>query len=271
MLTYIKQYSDLHLDQYARAGVKLWEPKGDPAADKKTALILAGDLWEGTRPLMHAEESWLSKLAERYRYIIIVLGNHDFWGETLNKLPTKFKNMIKDMQLNNVYLLDNESIDLEGVRFVGGTLWTDFNKMDPLTMWRAKDYMNDYRKIRVLKNDQYLKLSANDILTEHRKTKDVIFNNAKKDEETRKIVCVTHHSPSFQSLDDQYKHVGDANGYYHSELGDEIVDTEIDFWIHGHTHVPKDYMIGNTRIINNAVGYYPFESTGYEMDFLITL
>jgi len=271
MLTYIKPFSDFHLNCYARAGQKLWVPKGDPAADKKTALILAGDLWEGTRPLMHAEESWLAPLAERYRYVIIVLGNHDYWGETLNKFTEKFKNMIKDMHLNNVYLLDDEAITLEGVRFVGGTLWTDFNKQDPFTMWRAKEHMNDYRYIRFLRGNQYTKLQANDILDAHRKTKATIFNNAKKDEGVKKIVCVTHHSPSFQGMHVNYAHLGDSNGYYHSELGNEIVDTEIDYWIHGHTHNPVDYMIGNTRVINNAVGYYPFEDTGYEPDFLITI
>lgn len=269
MLTYIKPYSDLHLNCYAKAGAKLWTPKGDPKADKKTALILAGDLWEGTRPLSHADSSWIAPLAERYRYVIIVLGNHDYWGENLNKFPTKFKNMIKDMHLNNVYLLDDEAITLEGVRFVGGTLWTDFNKLDPFTMWRAKDYMNDYRYIR--KGEDYGKIFAQDILNAHRKTKNAIFNNAKKDDEVKKIVCVTHHSPSFQSMAPQFAHLGDSNGYYHSELGNEIVDTEIDYWIHGHTHNPTDYMIGNTRVINNAVGYYPFEDTEYEMDFLIPI
>lgn len=269
MLTYIRPHSDMHLNCHAKAGVKLWEPASDPTKDRKTALILAGDIWEGTRCLMHAEESWMAKLAERYRYVICVLGNHDYWGENLTKFPTKFKNMLKDLHLNNVYLLDNETINLEGVRFVGGTMWTDFNNLDPFTLWRAKDYMNDYRYIRV--GDNYRKLLSDDIVREHRKARFEIFNNAKKDENTRKIVCVTHHSPSFQSMGEQFKHVGDANGYYHSELGNEIVDTEIDYWIHGHTHNPTDYMIGNTRIINNATGYYPFESTLYEPDFLITI
>ena len=269
MLTYIKPFSDFHLNTYARAGAPLWTPKGDPINDKKTALILAGDLWEGTRPLMHAEESWIAPLAERYRYVIIVLGNHDYWGENLTTFATKFKNMLKDMHLNNVYLLDDEAITLEGVKFVGGTLWTDFNNYDPFTVWRAKQYMNDYNYIRV--GEGYRKLLPDDIVKAHKKTRATIFANAKKDDEVKKIVCVTHHSPSFQGLAPQYKNVGDANGYYHSELGNEIVDTEIDFWIHGHTHHPVDYMIGNTRIINNAVGYYPFENTDYEMDFLIKI
>lgn len=269
MLKYIREFSDMHLNMFSKANQPLWEPIIDTTHDKETALILAGDVWEGTRCLMHAEESWMTKLAERYRYIIIVLGNHDYWGENFNSFPAKFKNMIKDLHLNNVFLLDDESITLEGVRFVGGTLWTDFNKMDPFTIWRAKDYMNDYRYIK--SGETYSKLTAQHVLAAHRKTKGVIFANAKKDADTRKIVCVTHHSPSFQGMSPDYAHLGDVNGYYHSELGNDIIDSEIDLWFFGHTHNPVDYTIGNTRIINNAVGYHPWETTDYEADWLISL
>lgn len=270
-LNYIREYSDLHLDRYVRndkLGVDIWTPKELPT-DNETALILAGDIWEGDRFIDHAEKSWIKPLADRFHSIIIVLGNHDLWGENLTRVYKKIQNRLFDEGLFNVHLLQDSSITIDGTKFIGATLWTDFNKCDPFTLWQAKQYMNDYRYIRV--GPEYRKLLSDDIYKSHVHSRNYIFDNAKKDETCDKIVVVTHHSPSFQSLADQYKGDGFANGYYHSELGDQIVDSEIDWFFFGHTHSPMKYNIGNTVLINNAVGYFPFECTNYDEDNLIEI
>jgi len=72
---------------------------------------------------------------------------------------------------------------------------------------------------------------------------------------------VGHHSPSFQSVHDMYKHETLMNGGYHSDLSEFIMDhPQIKLWTHGHTHHPFDYTIGETRVVCNPRGY---ENDGY--------
>jgi predicted phosphodiesterase len=266
-LKYLREFSDTHLNIHYANKVALWEPT-PLETDKETVLILAGDIWESDKFMMHANKSWIKPIAERFLAVIMVAGNHDNWGENFHYYPTKIKEQIKKAKLDNVYFLDNDAVTIDNVKFLGGTLWTDFNKSDPFTVWQAKFHMNDYNYIRA--GDGYRKLLADDILLAHRKTKDFIFNNLEK-KDGEKIVVVTHHSPSFQSLSDEYRGNGYSNGYYHSEFGDLIVDSGIGLWVYGHTHCPMKYKIGETTLMNNAVGYYGHENTGYDPINLIDI
>ena len=50
--------------------------------------------------------------------------------------------------LKNLYVLDREKVTIDGVTFVGGTLWTDMNKEDELTLYQIRSMMNDFRIIK---------------------------------------------------------------------------------------------------------------------------
>jgi predicted phosphodiesterase len=266
-LKYLREFSDTHLNIHYARKAPLWEPT-PLDTDKETVLILAGDIWEGDKFMMHSGKSWIKPIAERFLAVIIVAGNHDFWGENFNYYPTKIKALIEKEKLTNVHFMENDTITIDNVKFLGGTLWTDFNNSDPFTLWQARFHMNDYNYIR--SGDGYRKLIADDVFQAHKRTKNFIFNNLDKKPD-EKIVVVTHHSPSFQSLSDQYRSNGYANGYYHSELGNLIVDSGINLWVYGHTHCPMQYKIGDTLLMNNAVGYFGHEDTAYDPINLIDI
>ncbi len=267
-LQYIRPMNDLHLDFDIAKNCLPWTPP-ELDTDHLTALVLAGDIWHARKYLSYADKSWLAELSRRFRYVIFVLGNHDYWGSTLNHEPEKVNAEIKEQNLTNVFLIQDNHVDIEGVRFVGGTLWTDFNKQDPITKMSWKNVMiPDSKKIRKKifysnpsreNNFVYYQITADDLFNSHQKTKKYIFDNVKKDQSIRKMVVVTHMAPSALSIDEAYKASVIDNGYYYSEFGNEIADSEIDFWFHGHTHSAKDYFINNTRVINNARGYVGYE------------
>lgn len=281
-LQFIRPVNDIHLDFDVAKSNLPWTPPG-LKEDHLTALVIAGDIWHARKYLSYANKSWLAARAQRFRYVIFVLGNHDYWGGAYNHEADRVKEEIQKQGLTNVFLLQDDTIDLEGVRFVGGTLWTDFNKQDPLTKMSWRTIMvADFKQIKkrihyvapdgTIKDNEYTSIAAVDLQKAHQKTKNYIFANAKKDPGIRKVVVVTHMAPSALSIDDRYKHDVIANGYYYSELGNEIADSEIDLWFHGHTHVPKDYMINNTRVVNNARGYAGYEfDIPFEPDMLIAL
>jgi Icc-related predicted phosphoesterase len=269
-LQYLRVISDLHLDCDASQTIfdNIWKPQGFDT-DHLTALIIPGDIWTSRKFLNFDNKSWLAKRAQSFRYIIFVLGNHDYWGGTLNFETKRVKETVKEQGLNNVFLLENDIIDLEDVRFVGATLWTDLNKQDPLTRYSASRIMsNDFNKIKYKMAyqkvdgtimDDYRRLREEHLLQCHLNSRAFIFDNAKKDAKTRKLIVVTHMAPCHLSIAEDYVNDKIANGYYYSELGDRICNTEIDYWFHGHCHNSVDYLINNTRVINNPRGYYGHE------------
>ena len=166
---------------------------------------------------------------------------------------------------DNVSVLENEVVEYKGVMFIGATMWTDMNKNDPITLYAVKNGMNDYRAITNLYENKnvYYKLTPEHTVGIFRKTVECFKQILESDEnKTKPFVVITHHSPSYQSINEKYKSEYHMNGAYCSDLSDFILDhPQIKYWIHGHLHDPVDYMIGDTRIISNPRGYIGFEDT----------
>jgi len=200
---------------------------------------------------------FLKRCSFQFPHVIYVAGNHEFYhGKWTQSLTTLSNECAK---FPNVYFLEAGCKKIDDVTFIGGTLWTDMNKGDPLTLHSVRDMMNDFR---VIKKDLegYTNLKPADTVVRHRHMlgfiKQVV---AEKPDE--KFVVVGHHSPSFQSAHEMYKHDTLMNGAYHSDLSEFILDRpQIKLWVHGHTHHPFDYMIGETRVVCNPRGY---ENDGY--------
>jgi Icc-related predicted phosphoesterase len=161
----------------------------------------------------------------------------------------------------NVSVLENEVVEYEGVMFLGATLWTNFNKGDSLTMYHIKNMLNDYKVIQFHDpvKDVYHKLPPAVTFKSHVKTMQY-FREMLSIHRDKPFVVITHHAPSFMSVDEKYKHDGIMNGGYASDLSEDILDNEnIKVWVHGHMHDPVDYKIGETRILSNPRGYVPYE------------
>lgn len=235
----IRILSDLHLE-FAE-----FEPPVVPA----DVVILAGDIHVGDKAL-----PWIQRHFQDTP-VIYVPGNHEYYGQVLPKHTVELRQRCAAI---GVHLLDEDAIDLAGMRFLGCTLWTDFELFggDPrLAGDLATRSMNDYRKIRVL--PQYRKLRSIDTALMHAKARrwlaDQLANGA--DQPT---VVISHHAPSLQSVPAHYQ-TDPLTPAYASRLDDLIAETKPALWIHGHTHNSSDYRIGDTRVLCNPRGYVPDE------------
>ena len=211
---YILPISDIHLNFY-NGEFPLFEDE----RNKETILCIAGDLWSNNKLVTHiAGKSWLCSLAASFHSIVFVLGNHDYWGLSLEEANKQCAEGIQQIGLENVHLLDSDSINIEGTTFVGATLWTDFCQENPEIMSVAPQYMVDYGKIR--KDRKANRILPRDILKEHKKQRKAIFKTTKEAEGN--VVVITHHAPSSLSIHDKYKGEGDINCFYYSNLESEI-------------------------------------------------
>ena len=169
---------------------------------------------------------------------------------------------------DNVTVLEQQHVEIDGVMFLGATLWTDMNRGDPLTLHATKSMMTDYQAITFhhAAHNIYRKLDPKDTAEVHLKTMQWMKFMCEENRDKKIVVC-THHAPTFQSVHEHYKHDTLMNGAYASDLSEFILDNEnILFWTHGHMHDPSDYMVGQCRVICNPRGYAGFEQRVKEFD-----
>jgi hypothetical protein len=286
--------SDLHLE----FGTISLENEG---AD---VLILSGDIIVaerlGDRDLYNimgeASQSnryhtFMQECSARFPHVIYVAGNHEHYdgdfATTIPKLKEKFS------YLSNVYILDKEMKTIDDVTFIGGTLWTNMNNMDSLTLYQVKTMMNDFRiiknsnrkvsrKVPLYKKDEkgeYIldekgfmiqdrfmfkedpsTFCPEDAAADHIAMMQFIEHTI-KDMNDEKFVIVGHHAPSKLSTKPQYEKDVILNGAYSSDLSEFMLDhPQIKLWTHGHTHHEFEYVIGETKVVCNPRGYIGYES-----------
>ena len=212
---------------------------------------------------------FLKRCSFQFPHVVYVAGNHEFYHGEFHRGVEHLRE--ECAKFPNIYFLERDMQFIDGVLFVGGTLWTDMNKGDPMTLHAIGDMMNDFR---VIRNDEhgYTKLRPAHAMDRYRKTVEYIklIVDANRDS---KCVVVGHHAPSFQSIGEQYKHDTLMNGGYASDLSEFIMDRpQIKLWTHGHMHQTFDYMIGETRVVCNPRGYESHgEVSGWNPNILIEI
>jgi predicted phosphodiesterase len=209
--------------------------------------------------------TFFQECCERFPHVIYIMGNHEHYHGDYNDTVTILRNRLT--YLDNLYILDKETLTVDDITFIGGTLWTDMNNEDPITLLHMTGMMNDFRCVMNGSNRRFL---PEDAVVDHKATLEYIrlMIEGKFDQ---KFVVVGHHSPSKLSTKPQYEKEVIMNGGYSSDLSEFILDhPQIKLWTHGHTHHMFDYMIGSTRIVCNPRGYihHEPEADNFELKFI---
>lgn len=199
-------------------------------------------------------DRYINEVFSQYDEVLIIAGNHEHYGSAFQDTFGELRKFYAD-NAPNVRFLDNETHVRDNVVFIGTSLWSDFMKNNPLSTQAAESMMNDYGLI--YNATTGLPITPYFTLREHRIARQYIESEYKKRSNAgNKIVVITHHAPSSQSLNTA--HSGNMlDGAYYTDLSGLILDSpEIAYWVSGHTHMLSDYMIGNTRCLSNPLGYY---------------
>ncbi len=240
----IRVFSDCHneiIRYYTKAKIyKPWMPK-PLDTDKDTVLILAGDI-------DHAKQipKYLDWLGKRFKTVIHVAGNHEYYGSDYVKANAK----MKEHTAPNVYHLNNDTVTIDGQHFVGTTMWTNLTGREYLVM----KHMNDYRQIRMGGSEGYRRLTAMDTTSFHSQAYAFLANNIRRDS-----IVITHHQPLDPpgAAGPYGRQLQDTDFAYYACLTTELTENwKPKAWIAGHIHenyVVDDYF--GTKLITNCVGY----------------
>jgi len=151
----------------------------------------------------------------------------------------------------NVHLLDNDELVIDGVRFLGSTLWTDFALLGPEKMDQviaeSRKYVVDFRKIRF--GDDFL--TPQQTIDLHRDA--IAFLQSRLDLPfPGKTVVITHHAPHPASVHPRWTG-NPVNAAFVSDLTRLLGKSAL--WLHGHTHDSFDFSVNGTRVLANPMGY----------------
>jgi len=220
-------------------------PDVAPDAD---VLVIAGDAGE---EMSRRSIPWVAETFRRYGLpIIYVPGNHDFYRSHLQHEVRKGQLVAQHYGIH--LLATGQSIVIGGTRFVGGTLWTDFDLggYGAAAEMEAMRWLNDYRYIRT---DGYRKALPKDTAAQHIAQRHRIEQLLSQPFDGPSVV-VTHHAPLERSLQTG-KVESELDAAYASDLSSVIEKFQPELWLHGHIHRNRDYMHDRTRVVANPRGY----------------
>lgn len=227
-------------------------------------FIFAGDI--GEWKVGKGEENDHMKLVIRPlldagKQVLLIPGNHEYYFGDLDEVNEDMEAFFKNVP-GATFLQYGMMHSIPGVvDIIGGTFWTDVFKGNKIAGKYMQSRMNDRKNIT---KDMRL-FSYKDMISEN----SLMLNNIKMHFEEGRVqggdvpvIVVSHHAPSAKSIHPSYikPHTLDSrerylNAGYVSCHDDFIKSFPITYWIHGHIHYVWDYMIGNTRMLCNPLGY----------------
>ena len=234
-------FSDLHLDVFPIKPITIV-----PGVD---LVIVAGDVCEG---VLRAFEH-LRRIVPMDIPIVMVPGNHEFYR---GFIPDELALALAHAGAFNLHILNGTALELAGVRFVGATLWTDYQVFGEANQARVMNAcakgMNDHRLIGWQKKP-WLRFRPQEAALLHHRSKAAITETLAA-KFAGPTVVVSHHAVHWDSIHPRFRS-DPVTGAFVSDLSELIETYQPTLWVHGHVHNSSDYFVGKTRILCNPHGY----------------
>lgn len=225
-----------------------------PAAD---ILILAGDI--GSFYKYNQLKTFLINLCPHFKVVIYVPGNHEYYTmkgyspQKMNHLLQKFIQM--EESINNLYVLNRSSVQIDDVCIVGCTLWSNPEVSIPKFIVRVPG----------LNTRGYIQKHEGDLAYIEK----MIGYCQKKGV---KLMVVSHHCPTYSVITTSKKLKDKYISLYASHLDHLLTNEKVHTWVAGHIHINFDLITdGGTRLVGNQRGKPKDKITDYNKSFVITV
>ena len=255
--------SDLH-QEFTRNSDVSWDPVtrfhlGEHVPADADICVIAGDLDVDLSASLRRIAAELPN-----REVVYVAGNHDYWNveegtsKTMDEILAEGRSLAREL---GIRLLENDAVELDSVRFLGASLWTDMmtvgrgHQSSKMSEAAGRSGMNDYKRMKrwSTKHPGRRKPATPAMTVRMHEQSRAFIERTLSEPFAGTTVVVSHHAPHPNSLDP--RHV-DLNWCYASNLSLVLEGQDApDVWIHGHIHLARDYVIGGTRVVANPRGY----------------
>ncbi|MGB0093632.1 MAG: metallophosphoesterase [Solirubrobacteraceae bacterium] len=242
--------SDLHREQ----GMLV------PPTVEADLVVLAGDIAAGTSGLQWAR-AWAAG-----RPVLYIAGNHEFYGHSMPGLIDELRRAAAG---SSVHVLENDELIIDGVRFLGCTLWSDFDFGGPerraQAMQLCERVVNDYEHITFGPHSRAL--TPRDTRMLHLSSRRWLASRLAHRYDGPTVV-VTHHAPLIRTRPSAPA-LRALAGAFASDVTDLMGADRVGLWIFGHTHRVADLEVRGTRVISNPYGYPHQLADGFDPSCVI--
>jgi predicted phosphodiesterase len=242
----IRVLSDLHLEA----------APFDPPSVEADVVVLAGDVHNGGAGVEWAKRAFAQP-------VLYVAGNHEPYDGEFHATQAALRAAATD---SRVRILDCDAATIGGVRFLGCTLWTDFDLEGEagraLATVKYRDWLVDFRAIRYGSRT----FTPDDSIALHHRERAWLADRLAESFAGATVV-ITHHVPHRASIAPEFA-AHPLNPAFVSDL--DALMGRAALWIHGHTHRSFDYTVHGTRVVCNPRGY-PGERTAFRADLVVTV
>lgn len=244
----IRYLSDIHLE--------FWPAPDELPSVGEDLIVLAGDICTSTHGIAWAQRTFTDVP------VVYVMGNHEYYGSDYNRLLGEARAMCAR---GNVHLLENASLDLNGFRILGCTLWTDFNlfgaERRSEALQEARYSMADYTYIRANGFCVWPAFTA-DRCHESRS-----WLMAQMEAADRPLIVATHHAPVYDTVNPNFD--GDfSNTNFHNHWP-ELFRPPVKLWIHGHNHWCHQKAVNGIPVVTNQRGYPDESLSAFKWDRVV--
>jgi predicted phosphohydrolase len=166
--------------------------------------------------------SFINYVRSRAQYVLLVTGNHDYWGSNISQVDYDLREKLKE--LNNVFLLQKDTFIYKDYAFLGCTLWSHV----PVRHWKQfENGFPDFSKI-----DYFSPLFMNMMHNDHKIWLTNTLERCKK--QSLKPIVLTHYSPVF-NISTSRKYRNNVTQHMFSTDMSELFPL-VHTWAFGHTH-----------------------------------
>lgn len=262
----IQLLSDLHLEVHPQ-----FVPEPAPDAD---LLVLAGDIGSYQNDSQVAGDNFgLERFSPLPQWggwptpVVFVPGNHEYDMQDFDAAHDRLRRTCDRLGL---LWLERETLVLDGVRFVGTTLWSDFDALahheqcTDLTR-RLRLRQKAFRAANFYLAKTGTTRAGTPWLAEPMREQALACMAWLEDALARPFdgatVAITHFAPSLRSADPRYGLAPGTAGFCNAL--DHLLPRAT-LWLHGHLHAPSDYTVQGQqadgtpwqcRVVANPLGY----------------
>jgi predicted phosphodiesterase len=250
----IRYVSDLHLEfkvGQKRSVADLVEDHIPTLlGDEATVLVLAGDICAKRNYLQVV----LEVLSKRFKHVLMVAGNHEFYGYNMNEYEAAIMGPAWTTLTNVTYVVKGvKTVYIDDVRFIMSVLWADGGS-NPLETLVVQNGMWDFREITIGDVHSAQLFTAGDMFEMNKVNRERI-GLALASKHDGKTIVVTHHVPSHSLC--HPRHGSSMNGGFASDCGLMMMDDNAPaYWIFGHTHDTINRQLYRTQVLCNPGGYH---------------
>ena len=238
--------SDLHFE-FDESRIHHLIKQVDPDTD---VLILAGDIQEFNRLIIDLE--FVSKALPDI-HIVYVTGNHEFYGYRIEDVEKFLRDAFDHHP--RIHYLEKKSFELNGVVFLGTTLWTGFDAYPYYEQSRSEE-----NAMHGISDFMYIRCGTGKFQSYHckklfKENCAWLSNTLEINNRESKISIVVTHFPPSPSVYHEKIPINSLSNYFQADCRDIINQYQPAYWIYGHNHWSDRQEMDETIVVSNQLGY----------------